>query len=176
MDVDWSLTFLADYRKAKESGNLCTKNARGKPEKSWTPPRASTLKLNIDAAVNNQLSHYCVGGVVRDKQGRLLMAFGKQINQPISVVHGELLVASDSLLAVQAVTIDLENHSYTGACAAEIIPMLKQPVVSEIVHVRREANRVAHTIAHFAFSSPSSFVWVNGEFPSWLSRLVMDDL
>lgn len=58
--------------------------------------------------------------MIRDRQGRLLLAFGKQITQPLSVVPGELLailegvkliyernfwdmqIATDSLLSVQA--------------------------------------------------------------------------
>lgn len=63
------------------------------------------------------------------------MAFGKQINQPISVVHGGLLairegvelihekdfrdveVVTYSLLAVQAVTNNYENLGYEGIIA-----------------------------------------------------------
>ncbi|XP_073137880.1 uncharacterized protein [Henckelia pumila] len=113
-----------------------------------------------------------VGGVVRDNQGRLLLAFGTQINQPLSVVHGKLLairkgvkliyeksfrdvhVLTDSFLVVQAVTADQENLGHEGLCAKDIKRKLKKPVVSNFFHVSRSANRVAHNIACFASSTP----------------------
>ncbi|XP_075515385.1 uncharacterized protein LOC142550029 [Primulina tabacum] len=97
-DVTWSLSLLSDFRKSKNKEQLA----------------------------------------VIPVKGRLLLAFGKQINQPLSVVHGELLairegillihdkgftdvqVASDSLLAVQAVTTEQEDLGYIGLCATAI--------------------------------------------------------
>lgn len=122
------------------------------------------------------------------------MAFRKQINHPLNVVHGELLaireginllyekdlrdvqVASDSLLAVQAVTTNQEDLGYIGYCTTYIIELMKLPVIYELIHVCRSANKIAHNMARFSFSSPSPVVWVNGEFPSWLVQLVNDDL
>lgn len=96
------------------------------------------FKANVDAAVIEDKHQYSIDGAVRDNQGRLLLVFGKQITQPISVVHGELLairegiillydrgftdvqVATDFLLALQAVTTNQEDLGYTGLCAAEI--------------------------------------------------------
>lgn len=65
--------------------------------------------------------------VLRDSQGRLLLAFDKHINQPISVVHDERLtiregvnilcennfsdvqVATNSLLTMQTVSVMQKN-------------------------------------------------------------------
>ncbi|XP_073132998.1 uncharacterized protein [Henckelia pumila] len=135
---------------------------RGRPELRWMPPSSCLLKLNVDAAVNEDMHLYSISGVVRDNQGRLLLAFGKQLNQPISLVHGELLaigegikllydrgfsdiqVATDSLLAVQAVTSGQEDIGYIGLFAAEI---------------RERQQR-----------------HMNDEFPFWLVRLVIEDV
>ncbi|XP_073138224.1 uncharacterized protein [Henckelia pumila] len=162
-------------------------------ETMWKPPDFNCLKLNVDASFNTNLNMFSVGGVVRDNQGRLLLAFGKQINQPLSVVHGELLairegvkliyeksfidihVVTDSLLAVQAVMAEQKNLGYEGLCAKDIKRKLKKPVVSDFFHVSRSANRVAHNIACFASSSPSPFIWMNGDFSSWLIHLIIDD-
>ncbi|XP_073014526.1 uncharacterized protein [Primulina eburnea] len=191
--VSWSSAVLPDFRKARVKEKIIIAAPRVNLEKIWTPPSPCSLKLNVDAAVNFEKNQFSIGGVVRDSQGRLLLAFGKQINKPLLVVHGELLairegiillydkgfidiqVASDSLLAVKAVTINQDDLGYTGVCASDIKERLKKHVISECIHVRRSSNMVAHNIAHFAFSSPSPFVWVNGEFPSWLVKLVMDD-
>lgn len=192
-DVSWSSVLLQDFHHANtaisaigvEKGRTCVHH--------WLPPPVGSLKMNTDACFNKELNHYSVGGVVRDSQGRLLLAFGKQISQPISVVHGELLavlvgvkllyeknfsnvlVESDSLLAVQAVTATQEDLGYVGVCANEVGKHIRRPIISDFAHVCRLANMVAHNIACFVSSSHPSFVWMNGEFPSWLVRLVMND-
>ncbi|XP_075492375.1 uncharacterized protein LOC142530426 [Primulina tabacum] len=192
-NVSWSLAILPDFCKARAKDKISEALSRENPERIWTPPSSCALKLNVDASVNEERQQFSIGGVVRDNQGRLLLAFGKQINQPLSVEHGELLairegiillyekgftdvqVISDYLLAVQAVTKYQDDIGYIGLCAADIKERLMKPVISECMHVCRSSNKVAHNIARFALSSPSPFVWVNEKFPSWLVKLVMDD-
>lgn len=65
----------------------------------WKPPSSCTFKLNVDVAVNENRQQFSIGGTVRDNQGHLLLAFGKHINQPISVVHGELMAIREVLLS-----------------------------------------------------------------------------
>ncbi|XP_075489609.1 uncharacterized protein LOC142528443 [Primulina tabacum] len=121
-NIPWSSAMLSEFQKVRMMETISCQSERGSQEKTWKPPRSSTPRLNVDAVVNEDQNQYSVGEVVRDTQGRLFLAFGKQINQPISVVHGELLairediklfyekcfqnvqVASGSFLAVQAVT------------------------------------------------------------------------
>ncbi|XP_073049440.1 uncharacterized protein [Primulina eburnea] len=155
--------------KARAKEKIREATPRNKSEKVWKPPVSCTLKLNVDAAVNEDRHQFGIGGAVRYNQGRLMLAFGKQINQPISVVHGELLeireniillydrcfsdvqVATDSQLAVLAVTTNEDDLGYNGICAVDIRERLKTPVISEIIHVRSSANKVAHNLAHFSF-------------------------
>ncbi|XP_073059735.1 uncharacterized protein [Primulina eburnea] len=95
--ITWSAAMIEDFRKARlKEGITCPVERRNK-EGSWEPPRPSALKLNVDASVNEERHMYSVGGVVRDSQGRLLLAFGKQINQPITVVHRELLAIREGI-------------------------------------------------------------------------------
>ncbi|XP_073057074.1 uncharacterized protein [Primulina eburnea] len=159
--------------------------------KKWTRPATGTSKLNVDACINESLNRYSIGGVLRDCQGKLLLAFGKQITKPLSVVHGELLaikegvimiyekrfqevlVASDSVLAVQAVKAIQDDLGYSGICAEEINLLAHAPVISDLVYEPRVTNKVAHQVANFASSSPSPFIWMNGDFPLWLVELVM---
>ncbi|XP_073016142.1 uncharacterized protein [Primulina eburnea] len=192
-EFSWSTTLISDFRKARNKEKIADIPLKGNQDKIWSLPRNCSFKLNVDAAVNVESHKFSIGGVVRDNQGRLMLAFGKQINQPLSVVHGELLairegiillydkglsnvqVASDSLLTVQAVTTEQDDLGYIGLCALDIKERLKRPSISECIHVCRLSNNVAHNIARFACSSPSLFVWMNGEFPFWLVNLVMDD-
>ncbi|XP_073024373.1 uncharacterized protein [Primulina eburnea] len=175
-NVSWSCAILSDFKRARIKEKIEDSSKKSNPERIWNPPRLSTLKLNVDAAVDEVRHHFSIDGVLRDKQGRLLLVFGKQINQPISVVHGELLairegiillhdkgftdvqVATNSSLAVQAVTTTRDDIGYTGLCATDIRERTSEYGMSELIHVRRSANSVAHSIARFAFDSLSPFV------------------
>ncbi|XP_073057086.1 uncharacterized protein [Primulina eburnea] len=189
---DPTCTFLTEFQAAKSA-------ARNPPQgraltSKWKPPEANYLKLNVDACYNEHLNHYSVGGALRDNQGRLLLAFGKQISKPNSVLMGELeaihegikllydkhfhdvQVTTDSLLAVQAVTTSQDDISYVGLRASVIKDLVQEPVVSNFFYENKLANHVAHSIALFSSCSHSSFVWKNGEFPLWLVNLVTLDL
>ncbi|XP_075480607.1 uncharacterized protein LOC142521262 [Primulina tabacum] len=190
--ITWSNTFLTEFQAAKST-------ARSPPQgraltSKWKPPEANDLKMNVDACFNEHLNRYSIGGALRDNQGRLLLAFGKQISKPISVLMGELeavhagikllydkhihdvQVTTDSLLAVQAVTTFKDDISYVGLRASVIKDLVQKPVVSSLTYENRLANNVAHIIALFSSCSHSSFVWKNGEFPLWLVNLITLDL
>lgn len=67
------------FSQSKKIRNVTYTLEMGRPEMKWKPPSSGTLKLNIDAKANEDLNLYSIRGIVRDKQGRLLLAFGKQI-------------------------------------------------------------------------------------------------
>ncbi|XP_073133400.1 uncharacterized protein [Henckelia pumila] len=190
--ITWSVALLTDFRRTRTRSEGPMVGNRHQ-EVHWIPPTPGRFKLNVDASVNEATNRYSMGGVLRDHQGRLLLAFGKHITQSLSVVHGELLAilegvklvyesnyrsiqaTSDSLLAVQAVTADEENLGYTGLCAEEIKERIRNFIEFDIAHVRSLENSVAYSLAVFSSSSQSSFVWRNEKFSSWLVRLVIDD-
>ncbi|XP_075515867.1 uncharacterized protein LOC142550678 [Primulina tabacum] len=91
LTIFFGVTMLCDFRRARKKEKIAIQDELVNPKKKWMPPGSCNLKMNVDASVNKDKNHYSVGGVVRDSQGRLLLAFEKQINQPISVVHGEIL-------------------------------------------------------------------------------------
>ncbi|XP_073294580.1 uncharacterized protein [Primulina huaijiensis] len=175
-NVSWSYEILSDFKKARTKEKIEDASNKSNPERLWNPPRLRTLKLNVDASVDEDRHHFSIGGALRDKQGRLFLVFGKQINQPISVVHGEFLairegiillhdkgftdvrVAIDSLLAVQAVTTIRDHISYTGQCAADIRERMSEFGISELIHVRSTTNNIAHDIARFVKISLRTFI------------------
>ncbi|XP_075507503.1 uncharacterized protein LOC142544331 [Primulina tabacum] len=155
-------------------------------DRRWMASDAGTFKLNVDACVNDNSSQYSIAGVLRDCQGRFLLAFGNQFSQPLSVAHGELLeiregiklvyeknfrdvlVVFDSVLAVQAVNVVQDDLGYVGACVSNINILLQAPFISGIVYEPRLSNIVAHNLAKFSLSSHSPFVWLNDDFSYWL--------
>lgn len=122
------------------------------------------------------------------------MVFGKRIKKPESVAEGELMVvnegiklavernikrlivASDSNLAVQAVTQSRDNLSYLGLWATEIQSLNSRLSETSITHIWRSANTMAHQLAKCSSSFPYPFIWENMIFPCWLQDLVTSNI
>ncbi|XP_073042013.1 uncharacterized protein [Primulina eburnea] len=194
LNVEWSESLLRDYQSAQESLNSGHQRSPAPPVVRWKKSQVNHRRLEVDATINEATNNYSIGGTVRDHEGHILIAFGRKISKPLSVVHGELVaireglrviqdqdliiheITTDSLLAVQAVTNPAEDLSYTGAIALDIKRLLLGQHLITLSHVRRSANVVAHKLASFAICSQSPFVWGHGNFPFWLVDLVMNDL
>ncbi|XP_073121540.1 uncharacterized protein [Henckelia pumila] len=135
-----------------------------------------------------------IGGIVRDQKGQPLAAFGNNLLMPGSVVLGELisikagleflrekklnqvLIASDSLLAVQAVTEPNGDLNYVGLCVSEINTLILGLDIVSLFHVKRSVNAVEHSLAKFSSSFTTFFCWVSGSFSRWLVKLVITDI
>ncbi|XP_075492475.1 uncharacterized protein LOC142530527 [Primulina tabacum] len=142
LEVDWSESLLRDYQSAQESLIPGHKRSLASPLARWKRPQVDQRRLEVDAALNEATGNYSIGGTMRDHEGHILIAFGRKIYKPISVVHGELVaireglrvileqdlnihdITTDSLLAVQAVTNPAEDFSYIGAIALDINRLL----------------------------------------------------
>ncbi|XP_073120805.1 uncharacterized protein [Henckelia pumila] len=160
----------------------------------WTTPPPLWLRLDVDAVYNIDSNNFAIGGLFRDTEGKIVVAFGKKIKKPQSVVYAELIaireglllakdrrfgllqVYSDSLLAVRAVTCPEDDRSYIGAIATDISSLLGCFQDARVFHVRRSLNMVAHSIAHFSFPSQNLTIWEYGTFPVWLVDLVIKQL
>ncbi|XP_073042062.1 uncharacterized protein [Primulina eburnea] len=193
-NVEWSSSLLADFQSARQALRLASSHDPICSPRSWNAPLVNTLRLDVDAAFNEDTNRYALGGIIRNHEGQPILVFGQKIEKPSSITFAELLailvgvnisrdhnigihlITSDSLLAVQAVIGVEENRSYTGALASEIRGLLSLLGSPSLRHVRRTANHVAHSIAVFACSSHSPFVWKCGDFPFWLINLVIKDL
>ncbi|XP_075477428.1 uncharacterized protein LOC142518525 [Primulina tabacum] len=151
-------------------------------QSTWSAPSVHQFRLDVDAAYKEGYPSCAVGGVIRDHEGQPILAFGELIDKAQSVTMAELLaiqvglkvarqhniqihqITSDSLLAVQAVTRPEEDLSYVGSIVADISILMEALESPHLFHVRRSANRVAHSVAAFAFSSSSHFVWEHDLF------------
>ncbi|XP_073014553.1 uncharacterized protein [Primulina eburnea] len=195
INVEWCETMLCGFQEARLSLlNSSASRAHSSSPNQWIAPPINHLRLDVDAAYNVNSNQYAIGGVVRDHEGQPLLAFGKKITKPPSVVAAEIIaieegfqittthhlrinqITSDSLMAVQAVTSPTEDFGYTGDFATKTRKLLATHGHLKLEHVLRTANGVAHSLASFAISSPSPFVWLCGEFPLWLVKLVIKDL
>ncbi|XP_075473411.1 uncharacterized protein LOC142504428 [Primulina tabacum] len=111
-DVEWSASLLKDFKEARES--LITVHApKPLPQlERWTRPPVNTLKLDVDATVNFDTGGYSIGGIVRDHDGQILVAFGKRISKPQSVVFTELLSIRDGMRLLEERGIEAQCNYY----------------------------------------------------------------
>ncbi|XP_073133398.1 uncharacterized protein [Henckelia pumila] len=119
-----TIFLLNDYRQAmSELAKPRAIEERSSPT-LWEKPTANWHRIDVDASFNKAITQCGLGGVIRNQNGHVVVAFGKAVKIPDSIVLGELLarvcVFSDSLLAVQAVTEPFNDLSYVGSCALEI--------------------------------------------------------
>lgn len=124
----------------------------------WTPPDTSWLKLNCDGSCVDGLCSG--GGVVRDSNGSVLVAFSSgpgsnNMGEAKALLQGaklccsygwdRLIIESDSLLMVQALQGKGQFPSHLTYTIRECKFLIKPQFV--IQHIFREANMVADFLA-----------------------------
>ncbi|XP_073137815.1 uncharacterized protein [Henckelia pumila] len=191
---DWGEKLLQEFQSARTALDVGFAKSNCSSPETWAAPSENNLQMNVDAAYNENTSSFAIGRVIRNHEGQPILDFGRQIDNPQSVLFAELLAiqegfkvaqthnfqvnhfTSDSLLAVQAVTTPEEDLNYAGSIATDIRRLLDSRSNTNLTHIRRSANVVAHSIDAFSISSSSNFVWKIGDFPVWLIHLVTKDL
>ncbi|KAK6134046.1 hypothetical protein DH2020_032225 [Rehmannia glutinosa] len=191
--VEGAGKYLENFQKARLIHKNSSREVETEGLMKWIPPPKEKLRLDVDACVNFGKGLFGIGGVIRNWAGDPLLVFGKKIVNAGSILELELraikegleiacnakvipqFVASDSLLAIQAVIEDKEVGGYIEFWASKIKQILQSIGECSIFHVNRSANHMAHCIAKFASSSQLPFVWEHEDFPDWVKELVMLD-
>ncbi|XP_018860262.1 uncharacterized protein LOC109021962 [Juglans regia] len=158
----------------------------------WHPPSAGCLKLNVDAAVFPEWDKAGVGPVLRDENGRVIMALsraeipmeGSEGIELLAIFRGlqqcatmgvsNIVVESDSLLSIDALNDDNMTNSMLGVLYYEIKKLATCFDACLFSHVYREGNMVAHKLARNAFKIESMEVWWNC-IPNCISQTVWFD-
>jgi ribonuclease HI len=157
----------------------------------WSPPAPGMLKINSDGAFLQDRGTGAAGAVVRDSSGNFCAASARWLGPVGSVLIAEAEAIRDGLRLIPQGTME---HIIGETDAQEVVTLWKnrtrqrseiaailkeiEEIVSaftsfELIHVRREANFVAHTCARFASSSLDSHVWFSP--PSFLQRCLQSD-
>jgi ribonuclease HI len=147
---------------SSESGK--GENTRLRTDK-WSPPAQGTLKINSDGAFSLDRGTGAIGAVVRDSSGSFreasarwlghvgsaLIAEAEAIQDDlhlITVGTGEHIVAkSDAQEAVSLGKNRTKQWSEISTILNEIEELASAFTSFEMIHVRREANFAAHSLA-----------------------------
>ena len=159
----------------------------------WLPPPEGVYKANFDAAFFGSSGTVGIGVVVRDSKGEIIAALSQKILEPHSVDAAEALACSravvfakelcllsvivegDSMQIVQAASNKRANLTLFGHVINEIHESCSSFNRISFQHVRRDGNKLAHSLARRAVLSADTVVWVE-ELPTDLEDVFQMDL
>jgi ribonuclease HI len=192
--VNFLRSFTSDCQPAQEPKTASTVNSRLKyneTPKDWSAPPASWLKLNNDGSFISSSGQAGAGAVVRDYRGEVIAASCTRLvrckdaeeTEARAALHGVKLCANlghakiilelDSLATASALSSSPTDRSRLWWIHDEIKGLLNKFQDHKILHVRRDANKVADALAKLAREKDST---VSGSaLPTEIRELVMLD-
>uniref|UniRef100_A0A803PWX1 Reverse transcriptase domain-containing protein n=1 Tax=Cannabis sativa TaxID=3483 RepID=A0A803PWX1_CANSA len=186
--LDWCSKFLHEFRE----NNVAVQVGQRREEAKWTPPRRGSFKVNVDAGIKAGENLAGLSSVVRDHEGRVMVAATRFVEKKTSPLQGELQaillgiqtgiqrnlpsfsVESDCLQAVNLVMKEEEGCRDVDGLIAQIKELLQHDRVAGVFFVFREANQVAHVLANDALINKASAMWV-GVVPFCASQAIRRD-
>ncbi|MQM14159.1 hypothetical protein Taro_047089 [Colocasia esculenta] len=137
------------------------------------------LKLNVDGAFKLATGGAGGGGILRDHEGRYVIDFAKNYQGVISALDAEaralwdglticcnkgfldIMVETDSLNLKQIVTGQM-HRPWELTCIIQEVAVITKKLKAQIMHVPREANQVAHSLAGYGCSTELFSCWESG--------------
>jgi ribonuclease HI len=144
--------------------------AAGTATTHWQQPPNGVLKCNVDASFYNMAGATGWGWILRDSMGQFQLAGTNILHSPLSVLEGEamalieameevvhrgysyVIFESDSQLVVDAISSRQVGLSEFSILISRIQSLLRMNNYFEVKYVKRQANKVAHSLARAAFS------------------------
>ena len=163
------------------------------PSVKWTPPPKPVYKANFDAALFEHLGLAGLGVVFRDSGGNIIAALSQKIKLSQTVELAEALAAKRAVtfaaeLSIFKVMVEgdcmrvvraLNGH---GSCLTMFGHVIEETrrlgsclELYSFHHVKREGNKLAHSLARRAVLSADLDVWVE-ELPEDLDVVFQGDL
>ncbi|KAK2399000.1 hypothetical protein QL285_048880 [Trifolium repens] len=136
----------------------------------WQQPALGFLKCNVDASFFNTVGASGWGWCLRDWRGQFKLAGSNFVKSSLSIMEGEAMAVieameemmergisfvtfeSDSKLVVDAISSKQVGLSEFSTLIAHIQNLLRMNNYFEVKYVKRQANKVAHSLARAAFS------------------------
>ncbi|KAK9989384.1 hypothetical protein SO802_029623 [Lithocarpus litseifolius] len=157
---------------------------------NWKPPTGQLYKLNFDAAtfengsgigavIRNAAEEVMValsarGAVVVDSEEAEALACRKALEFAIDAGFSELIVEGDNAMVIKAVSSSSPNWSRLGVIYDDIGCLAAGLRYVVFNCIRRSANSVAHSLAHYATVLDEKIVWLEDSPPPARDALYFD--
>ena len=161
--------------------------------KSYNAPAPDSYKINYDGALSSADNKSGIGIVVRDCHGEVIASLIQQLDQAYQPVEVEAMVANKAVEFGSELGLHnaiIEGNSVVVAMALKCKEFGLAPyahllndvslffgLYSQLSYsyVKREGNKVAHSLARLALTSQHCTVWME-DVPSCTLPFVQDDL
>ena len=181
--VKWSTQYLAEYNCANSSSVQIQRSQIVR----WSPPPPARYKMNLDGAVFKAQKVVGIGVLIRDAQGRVVVALSQKLNAPLGALEVEAKAVEVALQFARDVGISnfiMEGDSlivYNALCGHSFPPSLVATIISgaigfcglfhwvEFSHIHRQGNKPAHILAKHAKGIDDYVAWLE-ETPCFLMQ------
>ncbi|KAE8667347.1 hypothetical protein F3Y22_tig00112411pilonHSYRG00033 [Hibiscus syriacus] len=201
LQSDWNVVvcssnLVEEFRKVKKVDVIDRDEVRFSRFRRWIKPGQEEIKVNVDGAFCKENRKASIGVVARDSQGMVIAGLAKMINPPSSAESAEVAAFTEGIkLAIEngwnrviiegdAISIvnrlankrtgKIQDFSTIGLLLNEARLLLSRAPTFKVHYVSREANRVAHTLAHWALSNTNP-IWFYFDEPECIKQVVIDD-
>ncbi|WOH01628.1 hypothetical protein DCAR_0521012 [Daucus carota subsp. sativus] len=173
----WSAKQILEWQIAnkKVSFSPHLSNRQQGDGRKWQVPEQGCLKINVDASVVDGQNSFGIGMVLRNHQGHYITGKKMRFAGSFSVMEAEMtgitealtwaqnytnavVIESDSLLSVEAIQNGQENLLELGDLIHQCRNILRHNDRLKLNFVRKQANKVAHSIARIPCELNSSIV------------------
>lgn len=164
-------------------------------ETKWQAPPSGWAKINVDGAFVSQTSKGSVGIVIRDHECNVLLSAWSVMRHCTSAEEVEATACRDVMVLIKLANEWIKMPLILETDCANVSSVLKATEEDrsqlwnifqearlalalshkyQIVSVSRNANKVAHSLAHLALRNNSSTVW-RAQAPGSVSELLAQD-
>ncbi|XP_023901011.2 uncharacterized protein LOC112012867 [Quercus suber] len=166
---------------------------RTEPTLNWSAPPRNKYKINYDGAISNAENKAGIGVVVRDCNGEVLASLIQQLEQAYQPVEVEAIAACRAVefgseIGVDCAIVEGDSEVLVKALRNNDNGLIHfAPLINDISlfsglfselsysHIRRDDNKVAHSLARLAVMTPGCTVWME-DVPSRTLPFVQADL
>ncbi|XP_057770939.1 uncharacterized protein LOC130990727 [Salvia miltiorrhiza] len=131
-------------------------------KKKWEKPQRGRFRVDVDALFDSHCNVYGAGVIVRNADGKIVVAAMKKLRVMSSVMMGELMavvqgiivcveqditpfeIYTDSILAARVMANEGEEKQFLPDDLCEILQVARENSLISVNHVYREANMAAH--------------------------------
>ena len=162
-------------------------------EVSWKKPQVGFFKINIDGATTDDGRWSSIGVIIRDFRGEAVTALCRVLPGSFSVDEIEVLVVEAGILLAKEMDLHqviVESNSFSvvqrilskdlsggiGHIVHGILDFLEDFSSWQVWHLKRDFNRVAHELTHFAKCNDVNQVWRGVSPPVVRSLIHLDHL
>lgn len=160
------------------NSHCCCNQLRNQVDKVWKPPAQGVYKLNVDGATFAACGSIGIGAVVRNWKGEVLLSMAKkiaasptlEIAEAMAIMRGltvakeagfsKIILEGDAQILMRELCYNEELLSCYGQLLKDARKVMILFASCSINVVRRNANKLAHSLAQLAKSLVGTHIWM----------------